>query len=118
MKKKKMSKLLLISFIIGVLYLIYSAGYWSGAFSPDLEDAEQIGGMLATALVAPHLVATTLAVLFNCLGLFMRSRGFALAGAILYSVAILFFPMYFMFVIIEAILSYIGFAKMKKESNL
>lgn len=114
MKKQKISNLLLISFILGVLYLIYSAGYWTNAVTADGEKAEQIGGAIATALIAPHLVVTAFAVLFNALGLFMRSRGFALAGAILYTVAILLFPLYFMFVTLEAILSYIGFAKMKK----
>ncbi|WP_317395690.1 hypothetical protein [Blautia hydrogenotrophica] len=114
MEKKKLSKLLLISFIIGVLYLIYSAFYWSGAATSGANTAEQIGAGIATALVMPHLVMTVLAVIFNALGLFMHKRGFALTGAILYTVAIVLFPVYFMFVIVEMILSYIGFAKMKK----
>ena len=114
MEKKKLSKLLLISFIIGVLYLIYSAFYWSGAATSGANTAEQIGAGIATALVMPHLVMTVLAVIFNALGLFMHKRGFALTGAILYTLAIVLFPVYFMFVIVEMILSYIGFAKMKK----
>ena len=114
MEKKKLSKLLLISFIIGVLYLIYSAFYWSGAATSGANTAEQIGSGIATALVMPHLVMTVLAVIFNALGLFMHKRGFALTGAILYTIAIVLFPVYFMFVIVEMILSYIGFAKMKK----
>jgi len=44
----------------------------------------------------------------------MKKRGFALAGAILYSVAMVLFPMYFMFVIIEVILSFIGYARTPK----
>lgn len=76
--------------------------------------AEQVGSGIATVLVMPHLVFTVLAVIFNALGLFMRKRGFALTGAILYTVALVLFPVYFMFVIVEMILSYIGFAKMKK----
>lgn len=115
MEKKKLSKLLLISLIIGVAYLIYSAVYWNGAAGSGATTAEQIGSGLATALVMPHLVFTVLAVIFNALGLFMRKRGFALTGAILYTVALVLFPMYFMFVIVEMILSYIGYAKMKKE---
>ena len=114
MKKEKLSKSLLISFIIGVLYLIYSVSYWSGA-GAGLNSAEQVGAGIATALVMPHLVCTVLAVIFNCLGLFMRKRGFALTGAILYTVALVLFPMYFMFVIIEMILSYVGYAKMNKH---
>lgn len=112
--KQKSSKTLLISFIIGVLYLIYSAFYWSGAASTPADTAKQIGAGIATIIVMPHLVCTVLAVIFNGLGLFMRKRGFALTGAILYTVALVLFPVYFMFVIVEMILSYVGFAKMKK----
>lgn len=115
MEKKKINKLLLISFVIGVAYLIYSASYWSGAVGSGATDAEKIGSGIAGVLVMPHLVFTALAVIFNALGLFMRKRGFALAGAILYTVALVLFPMYFMFVIVEMILSYVGYVKMRKE---
>lgn len=112
--KEKISKCLLISLIIGVAYLIYSISYWTGAAGSGAGTAEQIGSGIATALVMPHLIFTALAVFFNALGLFLKKRGFALTGAILYTVALVLFPMYFMFVIVEMILSYIGFAKMKK----
>lgn len=112
--KKKISKCLLISFLIGAAYLIYSIAYWSGAAGSGADTAEQIGSGIAVALVMPHLVCTALAVLFNALGLFMKKRGFALAGAILYTVALALFPVYFMFVILEVILSFIGYAKTPK----
>lgn len=115
MEKKKLNKLLLISFIIGAAYLIYAIFYWTGAVGSSDGSAEQIGSGLAAVLVTPHVIATAVAVLFNALGLFMRKRGFALAGAILYTVALALFPMYFMFVIVEMVLSYVGYAKMKKE---
>lgn len=117
MEKKKVNKLLLISFVLGAAYIIYAVFYWSGAFGSSETGAEQVGSGLAIALVMPHLIASVLAVLFNALGLFMRKRGFALAGAILYTVALALFPVYFMFVVVEMILSYIGYAKMKKEIN-
>ena len=58
-------------------------------------------------------VPLTLAVIFNILGWAMNKRGFALTGAILYTVALVLMPLYFMFVIIQMILSYVGFAKLK-----
>lgn len=115
MNKQKISKLLLISFVIGAAYLLYSLWYWvAGGAESATDTAEEVGSFIATALVTPHLIATACAVLFNALGCFMRKRSFALTGAILYTVAVILFPMYFMFVAIEAILSYIGYAKMKK----
>ena len=116
LEKKKLSKTLLVAFILGVLYLLYSASYWSGAVSSSTDTAEQIGAGLAAAIVMPHLICTFIGVLFNGLGLFLRKRGFALTGAILYTVAMVLFPVYFFFVVVQAILSYIGFAKMKKEN--
>ena len=74
MEKKKLSKALLVSLIIGVLYLIYSVWYWSGTAGSGATTAEQVGTGLATALVMPHLVMTALAVIFNALGLFMKKR--------------------------------------------
>lgn len=107
--KTKKSVLLIISLVLGILYLVYSVFYWTGAGTSDL------GGALATALVFPHLICTLVAVIFNALGLFMHKRGFVLTGAILYAVAMALFPVYFMFVIIQMILSFIGYARMKKQ---
>lgn len=112
--KRKLNKCLLISFIIGVLYVIYSISYWGGAMTSSQEAAEQLGAGLATVMVMPHLICTVLAVIFNGLGLFLRKAGFALVGAILYTVALVLFIPYFFFVIIEMILSYIGFAQLNK----
>ena len=115
MENKKLSKTLLIAFILGALYIIYSAVYWTGAVGGTEDSMEQLGAGIATAIVMPHLICTFIGVLFNALGLFMKKRGFALTGGILYTVAMVLFPPYFFFVIIQAIFSYIGFARMKKE---
>ncbi len=113
-EKKKMSICLLISFIIGLAYMIYSFKYWGGANSNVADASEALGAGIATALVTPHLVCTFIAVVFNALGLFLKKRAFALVGAILYTVAMVMMPIYFFYVILEMILSYVGYAKMKK----
>lgn len=115
--KKKGKVLLLIALIIGAIYLIYSFSYWGGATSSAGSDAETVGAGLATMLVMPHLVMTGLAVVFNALAFFMYSKPFALVAGILYSVALVLFPMYFMFVLIEMILCYVAFAKMPKKEK-
>lgn len=117
--KKKKSVLLLLSAIIGALYLAYSIFYWADANTGNPDIVTEIGAGLATALVFPHLICTGLAVLFNIIGWAMNHRGFSLAGAILYAVAMIMFPMYFMFVLVEVVLSFVGFARLKKinETN-
>lgn len=110
--EKKKSVLLLISAILGCAYLIYSIVYWTGLNSGGGSSAESIGFGIATAIVFPHLIATAVAFIFNLLGWIMDHKWFALTGAILYTVALILFPLYFMFVVVEMVLSYIGFARM------
>ena len=110
--EKKKSILLLISAILGCAYLIYSIVYWTGLNSGGGSSAESIGFGIATAIVFPHLIATAVAFIFNLLGWIMDHKWFALTGAILYTVALILFPLYFMFVVVEMVLSYIGFARM------
>ena len=112
--KKKKSTILLISAIIGLLYMIYSGVYWSGVNTGNSEAGAAISSALATALVFPHLICTGLAVIFNILGWAINHRGFALTGAILYAVAMFLFPVYFMFVLLESVFSFIGFGRLAK----
>lgn len=116
MKKGKV--LLLIALIIAILYAVYSIYYWSGANGSAATDTDAVGVGIATVIVLPHLVMTGLAIIFNALSVFLYNRPFALVAAILYSVALVLFPPYFMFVIIEMVLCYIAFARMaKKDGN-
>lgn len=105
---------ILIAAIIGTIYLIYAICYFSGSASGAASDAEAIGAGIATLLVMPHLICTGLAVVFNWLGHFLkRSKGFVLTAGILYSVAMVLFIGYFFFVVVEAVLCYVGYAKRK-----
>ena len=113
-EKKKKSVLLLISAILGVLYAIFIVTYFAGVGSGADGAAEAIGAGIATMLVMPHMICAVLAAIFNVLGWGMSSRGFSLTGAILYAVADVLFPVYAMFVLIQMILSFIGFARLKK----
>lgn len=113
--KPKKNKLLLISWIIGALYMAYSIYYW-GTVAGSMVGFEALGAAIATQMVMPHLVCTGVALLFNILAWAMSNKTFALVGAILYAVALVLFPTYFFFVIIEMILSFVAFAKMRKAA--
>jgi len=72
-----------------------------------------VGAGLAMMLVFPHLLLTVFGFIFNLLAYFMRHRGFTLVSAIIYAVAILVFMPYFMFLMIQMILMFVAFAKLK-----
>ncbi|NLW28932.1 MAG: hypothetical protein GXY98_03385 [Erysipelothrix sp.] len=114
--KQKKSKLLLVSWILGALYIIYLFAYFGGLVG-NTTGGEQVGSLIASTIVMPHAICAALAVLFNILGWSMNNRGFTLTGAILYAVSIVLMPLYFMFVIIQMILSFVGYAKMKSPIN-
>ena len=79
--------------------------------------AEAAGAAIASILVMPHLVCTLIAVVFNALGFFLNKHGFALVAGILYAVAMVLFPTYFFFVIVQMILCFVAYALMKKAAK-
>jgi hypothetical protein len=109
----KKSKLLLVSWILSVAYLVYLIAYFSGVIG-STTDTEQAAATVVFVLIMPHLFLLFLGLIFNVLGWAMNKRGFALTGAILYSVSMFLFIPYFFFVVIQTILSFIAYAKMKK----
>lgn len=111
--KPKHSKTLLISAIIGTLYAIYLISNFGGAIVGTTDSAEQVGAVLATALVTPHMILVVLAVIFNWVGYFTNKRGFALTAGILYSVAGAVFLLYILFVVPSIVLSFVGYANLK-----
>ena len=116
--KEKRNACIVISLIITVAYLAYSAYYWIYAAIKDINDlAGQLGFDIARAAVMPHLVAVVMAFIFNWIGIVLPNRWFILVSAILYSIGILLFPVYFMFIILQVILSFVGFGLMVSNRN-
>ena len=107
------SKVLFVCAILATLYTIYLVVYFTGSVSSS-DGAEALGGAIATALVMPHMIVTALGMIFNWLGFFLRKNWACLVGAILYSVGLILFPLYFMFSLPLIILGFVGFAKQKK----
>lgn len=115
--KKRRSKTALIAMVIGVAYGVYALSYWfGGGVEYGADTAANVGAGLATAIALPHTIAAILGALMNAIGYFANSRGFILTGAILYTVSLVLFPVYFMFVIIQMVLSYVAFARMKNKA--
>lgn len=113
----KRSKILLVSGIVGALYMIYIIYHCVSSSSAlnSADAAEAIGTGIGIALLIPHVVITVFAVIFNWLGWGFKLRWSALVGAILYCVAGAFMPIYIPYVLCQIVLSFIAFAKMKKK---
>ena len=111
----KRSKLLLISGILSTAYLFYILNYFIGGMLSS-SGMESISAGLASALVMPHTLLVGLGVLFNWIGWIMKLRWAALVSGILYAVSILLMFIYGPFVIIQMILCFVAFSKMKKGS--
>ena len=103
----KRSVLLLVSGIIGIAYLIYIISYFASASTTNA------GGAIATALVMPHMICVLVAVVFNVLGWVLRARWAALVAGIMYSVSAVLMLIYAPFVLVELILCFVAFGKMK-----
>ena len=110
----KKSKLLLVSGILGTLYLLYLVSYFTGA-TTSTDGAEAVGGAIATALVMPHMLCVGLSVIFTWIGWALKARWAALVAGIMYSVSILLMFIYAPFVLLQLIFSFVAFAKMKKQ---
>ena len=115
--KQKKNVLLIISAILGLAYTIYLIVYFTGANAGTSSDAEAVGTALATALVLPHLILVALGTIFNIIAVFTNKRGLALTAGILYAVGALFFLVYALFVVPMIVLSFVGFAQLKKVSQ-
>lgn len=110
----KRSIFLLISLLLSSAYLIYIVLYFFGIVG-NSSGAEQVGAGLATLLVLPHMLVLLIAVIMNAIGWITNSRPFSLTAGILYSVSAILFIMYAPFLVIQIILSFVGFAKLPKK---
>ncbi|TGE39624.1 hypothetical protein E4K67_01030 [Desulfosporosinus fructosivorans] len=118
----KRSTALLVSWILGLVYAIYILQYcFSSAASATTQSAATaIGVGFGIALLLPHVLIVVLAVFFNILGWAINLRWAALTGGILYCVSALAMIIYTPFVLLQIILSFIGFVKLKNinENNV
>ncbi len=107
-------KTLLVSWILSALYSIYLISYFMGNVA-STSGAEQVGAGLATALITLHLVFVLIGLILNIVAWLKSSRSLSLVCAIMYLVAIVLFPFYFFFVIIQVILCFVAFSSLKED---
>ena len=118
--KKKRSKALLISAIIAAIWFAVVCTSFAELLNatPTGSSAEQLGYEIGIGigfvLQIPFLITSFLALLFNWLGWGLRSKGFALTAGILFSVSVFLGFANGLGYIPCIILSFVGYAKLKK----
>ena len=110
----KRSKALLVGAILGTAYAIYIIYYCFVTLASQTSAEGALGTSIGIALISPHMVLTVLAVVFNWIGWGGNLRWAALVSGILYAVAAVVFILYALFVVIQMILAFVGFANLKK----
>lgn len=118
----KKSKLLLISSIIGILLFTYIfLSFFLSFFLDDTTYSKSfikfISYLIKNAIILPHIILSFIALIFNWIGYFLNLRWCALVSGIIYCISMILMPLYAYFVIIQTILSFIAFAKMKNIKN-
>ena len=116
-EKPKRSVVLLIAAIIASLCMVYLLSYMSNSANKmnSMSSSEQAGTTIAMALASPSLIVAGIGTIFSWLGWLFRTRGFALTAGILFAVAMVLMIPWFMFHIVQMILCFVAFAKMKKQ---
>lgn len=102
----------IIAFLIALAYVIYCICYWSPVLMYD-----GAVGALAFQLVLPHLICTVVGLVFTALALFLGKPWWDLAGGILFVVALVLFPAYWIFVVLPALFCFLGFARMRRQEQ-
>lgn len=110
---KKRSRLLFVTNFLGVAVTIaivnaFARGVASG------NESEQVGAILSTVVILPYMISMVLANLFGILGYIYNTKGFVMASGVLYCVCMVLFIPYFMFVMPQAVMSFISYAKIKR----
>ncbi|MDL2224643.1 hypothetical protein LJC20_00320 [Eubacteriales bacterium OttesenSCG-928-M02] len=113
---KKRGIVSLIAAILGTAYAVYACVHFLGGMLAE-DSMEAVGAGIATVIVMPHLICVIVAVLSNWIGYIVPTPWALLVAGIMYIVAAVVFPLYALFVVVQGILSFIGFASLRKKAS-
>lgn len=118
----KKSKSLLISSILGTLYLFFLIYNFIGNILNFDTFTNAIVTSILAFLIIPHIFLLILALIFNIIGFVANLRWCALVSGIFYCISILAMPLLFIFLIPSIAFSFHAFSKMRSygfiETNI
>lgn len=118
---KNHSKMVLASTILISLYAIYLMVYFYGGVANSNSDSDAAVGVIATALVTPHMILIVLGAVFSIVALFANKNWAAITSCVIVFVSTLLMPIYFMFTIplgIIGIIAIVCLNKLNEKANM
>ncbi|CAM3512074.1 hypothetical protein [Erysipelothrix anatis] len=116
-KNTTKSNILFISSSIGLIYFLYLITYiLTSMFTISGDSFYDLGTAIGVTLLIPHAIAVLSALIFSFVGWYFNKKWAALTSGILYIVSILFMPLYFLFVVVQAVLSFVGAFKVDSRN--
>lgn len=111
----KKSNFLLISGIIGIIYIFFLILNFSiiPLYSENFSD--NILNWVYKIILIPHILFIQAAIIFTWIGYFLNLKWCALVSGILYSMSTLLKFTHFPFLLIQIILCFVAFSKMKNS---
>ena len=111
---KNHSKMVLVSTILVSIYAIYLISWFYGGVANSNSGAEAAGGILATAIVTPHMILIFLGAVFSVVALFANKNWAAITSCILVFVSTFLMPIYLVFTIPLGIVGIIAIVCLNK----
>ena len=99
-----------LTMALTVAYALYIISYFYDAASSNFV------GVIANAMVMPHMICAGLSAVFSVVGFFAKARWGMLATCICMALAAVVFPMYAAMVLVQALLALIAYIRMGKTS--
>lgn len=112
----KKSKLSLVAMIIGIIVAVWEIVEMQGFFSTS-DGAALIGVSIAAQMIIPSIVCLAIGVILNIIGWLMVNKTLTLTSAILYTLAVVVFPAWGFVAIPSAILQFVAFGMLRKQSK-
>jgi len=115
----KKSKILLIAAIVGTICAIILFSASNNYLNENINktDGSEVGSVIGVAITMPSMILSAIGTIFAWVGFGTNKRGFALTSGILYAVAIVLMIPWFMFNIIQMVLSFVAYGTMGKKQN-
>lgn len=114
MKNVRRSIFVLLAVIVAVLVLIYLNGYMRDSLNSAEDGFTGLGVAIAISASQPFMIALGAGAVFGAVGWLFTLRWAALVAGILFAVAIILLPAWFLFALIPSLLAFIGYARMKR----